>query len=183
MDEHAKVDDKLEPRLSKDELMHMYRVMLLARRFDERFLKLQRQGRIGTFPQASGQEAISMGVATLHLSKTIGMFWHFVNWPACHCGWALETVLLLWAGYEQGASPPPGVNDLPICVPVATQLLHAAGIGMAMNIKGDKSVVLAYFGDGAASEGDGHEAMNFASVFKAPVVFVCATINGPFPFP
>ena len=68
---------------------------------------------------------------------------------------------------------PDGVNDLPMCVPVASQLLHAAGIGMAMNIKGDKKVVMTYFGDGASSEGDCHEALNFAAVFNAPVVFIC----------
>ncbi len=151
----------------------MYRVMLLARRSDERFLNLQRQGRIGTFPQTSGHEAMSMG-AVMAIGKGD---WHVPAFrelaAMLHRGWALETILLLWAGYEQGASPPVGVNDLPICVPVSSQLLHAAGIGMAMNIKGDKNVVLTYFGDGAASEGDCHEAMNFASVFNAPVVFLC----------
>jgi len=68
---------------------------------------------------------------------------------------------------------PDGLNDLPMCVPVASQLLHAAGIGMAMNIKKEKHVVLTYFGDGSSSEGDCHEALNFASVFNAPVVFIC----------
>ena len=76
-------------------------------------------------------------------------------------------------GFEEGAQPPEGVNDLPICVPVASQLLHAAGLGMAMNVQGDKKVVMTYMGDGATSEGDCHEALNFASVFQAPVVFVC----------
>jgi TPP-dependent pyruvate/acetoin dehydrogenase alpha subunit len=76
-------------------------------------------------------------------------------------------------GYEEGAQPPSGVNDLPIAVPIASQLLHAVGLGMANNLKGDKNVVLTYFGDGASSEGDCHEAMNFAAVFQAPVIFIC----------
>jgi pyruvate dehydrogenase E1 component alpha subunit len=76
-------------------------------------------------------------------------------------------------GYEEGAQPPEGVNDLPIAVPIASQLLHAAGLGMANNLRGDKNVVMTYFGDGASSEGDTHEALNFASVYRAPVVFMC----------
>jgi pyruvate dehydrogenase E1 component alpha subunit len=96
-------------------------------------------------------------------------------------GWPLEHILLYWNGFEEGASPPEGVNDLPVCVPIASQLLHAAGIGMAMNIedradggkKKEKKVVMTYFGDGASSEGDCHEALNFAAVFNAPVVFMC----------
>ncbi|HEY9717238.1 MAG TPA: thiamine pyrophosphate-dependent enzyme, partial [Trichormus sp.] len=88
-------------------------------------------------------------------------------------GWPLQTILLYWAGFEEGAKVPDGVNDLPLCVPVASQLLHAAGIGMAMNIKKEKKVVMTYFGDGASSEGECHEALNFAAVFQAPVVFVC----------
>jgi len=62
---------------------------------------------------------------------------------------------------------------LPVAVPVATQVLHAVGIGMAARIKEDNIAVMVYFGDGGTSEGDFHEAMNFAGVFKAPVVFVC----------
>src|SRR5262249_4428265 len=75
--------------------------------------------------------------------------------------------------YEEGAQPPEGVKDLPIAVPIASQLLHAAGLGMANNLRGDKNVVMTYFGDGASSEGDCHEALNFAAVYQAPVVFVC----------
>jgi len=88
-------------------------------------------------------------------------------------GWEIEQFILYWSGFEEGARMPEGVNDLPICVPIATQLLHAVGIGMAMNIRNEKKVVLTFFGDGASSEGDCHEALNFASVFNAPVVFVC----------
>jgi pyruvate dehydrogenase E1 component alpha subunit len=88
-------------------------------------------------------------------------------------GWPIENIILYWNGFEEGTAPPEHVNDLPICVPLATQLPHAVGIGMAMNYKKEKNVVMTYFGDGASSEGDCHEALNFASVFKAPVVFVC----------
>jgi pyruvate dehydrogenase E1 component alpha subunit len=88
-------------------------------------------------------------------------------------GWPIENIMLYWNGYEEGARMPDHVNDLPICVPIATQLLHAVGIAMAINIKKEKKVALTFFGDGASSEGDCHEALNFAAVFRAPVVFVC----------
>lgn len=173
LDENANVDKALEPKIEPATLKKMYRYMLLGRRLDERMLKMQRQGRMGTFPQSSGHEAISMGSAI-----NIGAEdWHVPAYRELagmlYRGWPAENIILFWNGFEEGTRPPEHVNDLPMCVPIASQLPHAAGIGMAMNIKGDKKVVMTYFGDGAASEGDCHEALNFASVFKAPVVFVC----------
>jgi len=173
LDEHAELDSALEPKLSNDELKTMYRYMLLARRSDERMVMMQRQGRIGTFPQSSGHEAISIGGAMAITSAD----WHVPAYRELagmlYRGWKLENIFLYWNGFEEGARVPDGVNDLPMCVPIATQLLHATGIGMAMNIRKERQVVLTYFGDGASSEGDCHEAMNFAAVFQAPVVFIC----------
>lgn len=174
LDENGNVDKDLEPKVPAQELKDWYRWMLMARRVDERLLKLQRQGRIGTFPQATGHEAISLG-SIVTINKEHDWFVPAYRELAgfLYRGWTLETILLYWSGLEEGAMPPEGVHDLPICVPVASQLLHAAGIGMANQLRNDKNVVLTYFGDGASSEGDAHEAMNFASVFKAPVVFIC----------
>lgn len=173
LNENGEVDSKLEPKLEAEKLKDMFRWMLFARRVDERLLKLQRQGRIGTFPQSSGHEAISLG-SVVHLQKDD---WHVPAYRELagflYRGWTLESILIYWMGYEEGAKPPEGVNDLPIAVPIASQLLHAAGLGMANNLKGDKNVVMTYFGDGASSEGDCHEALNFAAVYQAPVVFVC----------
>ncbi len=173
LDENANLDKKLEPDIPADRLKQMYRYMLLGRRTDERMLKMQRQGRLGTFPQSAGHEAISMG-SVVNIGKDD---WHVPAYRELagmlYRGWPIENIILFWNGFEEGTRPPELVNDLPICVPIATQLPHAVGIGMAMNIKKEKNVVMTYFGDGAASEGDCHEALNFASVFKAPVVFVC----------
>lgn len=173
LDENANLDKSLEPDIPAEQLKTMYKYMLLGRRTDERMLKMQRQGRLGTFPQSSGHEAISMGsVINIHKDD-----WHVPAYRELagmlYRGWPIENIVLFWNGFEEGTRPPEGVNDLPVCVPIASQLPHAAGIGMAMNIKKDKNVVMTYFGDGATSEGDAHEALNFASVFKAPVVFVC----------
>ncbi|HEY9787082.1 MAG TPA: pyruvate dehydrogenase (acetyl-transferring) E1 component subunit alpha [Candidatus Obscuribacterales bacterium] len=173
LDENAELDKALEPKIDPAGLKEMYRFMLLGRRADERMLLLQRQGRMGTFPQASGHEAISMG-SVYTITKDD---WHVPAYRELagmlYRGWTLEQMFLYWNGFEEGARVPDGVNDLPVCVPIASQLLHATGIGMAMRIKNEKKVVMTYFGDGAASEGDTHEALNFASVFQAPVVFIC----------
>jgi pyruvate dehydrogenase E1 component alpha subunit len=173
LDEKNNLDKELEPKLSNAELKNMYRFMLKARRSDERMLNMQRQGRIGTFPQSSGHEAISLGSTFTITAEDWVVPAYRELAGMLYRGWPLETILLYWAGFEEGAKAPDNVNDLPMCVPVASQLLHAAGIGMAMNIKNEKKVVLTYFGDGSSSEGDCHEALNFAAVFSAPVVFIC----------
>jgi pyruvate dehydrogenase E1 component alpha subunit len=173
LDENGEVDKSLEPKIPNEELKSWYRWMLMGRRVDERLLKLQRQGRIGTFPQASGHEAIALGTIVAIEKPDWFVPAYRETTGFLYRGWTIETILLYWSGLEEGAVPPEGMNDLPIAVPVATQLVHAAGIGMANNVKGEKKVVMTYFGDGASSEGDAHEALNFASVFKAPVVFTC----------
>lgn len=87
-------------------------------------------------------------------------------------GVPLKNILLYWYGNEWGSHFPEGVKVLPISVPISSQLQHAAGIGIANNIKGEKNVVVTYVGDGGTSEGDFHEAINFAAVFNAPVIFI-----------
>ncbi len=173
LDEHNKVDTSLEPKLSRQDLETLYRYMLYGRRLDERMLILQRQGRLSTFAQCTGHEAISLGVA-FAIEKSDWFIPYYRELAGMlYRGWPPEKFLLYWNGYEEGASVPENINDLPFCVPISSQLLHAVGIGMAINIKDDKKVVCVFFGDGAASEGDCHEAMNFASVFNAPVIFIC----------
>ena len=173
LDSDGTLDAPLEPDISPDDLKRMYRAMLLARRLDERMVRLQRQGRIGTFAPIKGQEAAQVGsVATLtprdwmvpSFRETAAMLWR---------GWPIEKMLMFFAGHLEGGSPAPGQRDLPITIPVATQLPHAVGIAYAAQYKDDDAVVMAYFGDGATSEGDFHEAANFAGVWHVPIVFVC----------
>jgi pyruvate dehydrogenase E1 component alpha subunit len=96
--------------------------------------------------------------------ETAAMIWR---------GWPIETILAFYAGRLEGGQPGPGQHDLPVTIPVATQLPHAVGLAYAIQYRGDDAVVMAYFGDGATSEGDFHEAANFAGVWHGPVVFVC----------
>src|SRR5687767_6322041 len=173
LDSDGALDDALDPHIPPDDLKRMYRAMLLARRLDERMVKLQRQGRIGTFAPLKGQEASQIGsVATLtphdwmvpSFRETAAMLWR---------GWPIEKMLMFFAGYLEGGCPAPGQRDLPITIPVSTQLPHAVGLAYAAQYKDDDAVVMAYFGDGATSEGDFHEAANFAGVWHVPVVFLC----------
>src|SRR5436309_8848488 len=173
LDSDGNLDTALEPKLADNELKSLYRAMLIGRRLDERMVRLQRQGRIGTFAPTKGQEAAQMGsIFTLRptdwmvpsFRETAAMIWR---------GWPIEKLLRFFAGHLEGGQPEPDQHDLPITIPVATQLPHAVGLAYAAQYRGDDVVVMAYFGDGATSEGDFHEALNFAGVWHVPVVFVC----------
>ena len=172
LDSDGKLDTSLEPEIPAADLKRLYRGMLIGRRLDERMIRLQRQGRIGTFAPIKGQEASQVGaVSTLRASdwmvpsfrETAAMLWR---------GWPLEKLLMLYAGFLEGGQPEPGQNDLPVTIPVATQLPHAVGLAYAAQYRGDDAVVMAFCGDGATSEGDFHEALNFAGVWHVPVVFL-----------
>ncbi len=172
LDSDGNLDSALEPDISPDDLRRLYRAMLLGRRLDERMLRLQRQGRIGTFAPIKGQEASQMG-SVFTLRKTDWMVPSFRETAAMLWrGWPIEKMLLFFAGYLEGGQPAPGQHDLPITIPVATQLPHAVGLAYGAQYRGDDAVVMAYCGDGATSEGDFHEALNFAGVWHVPVVVV-----------
>lgn len=186
LDENGDVDEDLDPGLDRDELIEMARVMLLARRFDERRLKLQQQGRIGTFAPVIGQEASQVGTVSALADSDWVVPSYRESAVALWRGASMTDLLLYDAGFNEGAQVEPESRDLPIAIPVGTQLPHAAGIGYviamrhAANGNGDENgngdgsdVVMTFFGDGATSEGDVHEALNLAALRSLPVVFVC----------
>ena len=173
VDEEGRVDESLEPSIPPEDLRRLYRTFLLARRFDERMLRLQRQGRIGTFGPIRGHEAAVLG-SIYALRATDWLVPYYREWPAYMWrGWPLENLILYYAGYAEGMRVPDGVRDLPLCIPIASQIPHAVGLACATRYKGEDSVTMVYFGDGASSHGDCQEAMNFAGVFQAPLVFFC----------
>ncbi len=177
LDEDGNLDESLDPGLGRERSLEIYRWMLLTRQLDERMFNLQRQGRIGTFPPCRGQEAAQIAAAEI-LEPGDWMVPSFREPGAMLLrGWPIEQLLRYYNGYEEGSVPPPGVNDLPICVPVTSQMPHAVGLAWAAKLKGDAAVTLCFLGDGATSEGDFHEALNFASLYRAPVFFVCCN-NG-----
>jgi len=173
LNEKGEVDTSIEPAIDATTLLKLHRTMLLARRFDERLLSLQRQGRIGTFPPISGQEAAHLGaVADLRASDWVVPAFREMAADIWR-GRPLESIIVYNNGFNEGSRIPADRTDMPICVPVGSQILHAVGIAWAMQYRGKDDVAMTFFGDGATSQGDFHEGLNFAGVFQLPVVFVC----------
>jgi pyruvate dehydrogenase E1 component alpha subunit len=171
LDQDGQLDSSLEPSIPDEVLLRIHRTMVLARRFDERMLTLQRQGRIGTFAPITGQEA-QIGAAVV-LEPDDWLAPSFREMPAeLWRGKSMESVLLLYGGHNEGGYVPEGLNNLPVAIPVGSQTLHAAGLAYAIKYRKKKQIAMTFFGDGATSEGDFHEAMNFSAVFQVPVVFV-----------
>jgi pyruvate dehydrogenase E1 component alpha subunit len=173
MDDDGEVDEELLPELAEDDLRALLRAMLLSRRFDERRLKLQRQGRIGTFAPAIGQEAAQLGAAHAmddddwlvpSYRETAMLLWR---------GTPMWGLLLYDGGYNEGSEPPEDHRNLTIAVPVGSQIPHAVGLAHAARHRGTGEAVLTGFGDGATSEGDFHEGANWAAVHGCPVVLLC----------
>jgi pyruvate dehydrogenase E1 component alpha subunit len=173
LDENGKLDQALEPDLPQDLLLKLYRSMVLGRQFDQRLLSLQRQGRIGTFPPITGQEAAQLGaVAPLRPSdwmvpsfrETAAEIWR---------GRSLESIILTNNGFNEGGRVDADQNTLPVAIPVGSQVLHAVGLAWAIKYRQKDDVVMTFFGDGATSQGDFHEGLNFAGVYQTPSIFVC----------
>ncbi|HBB92879.1 MAG TPA: pyruvate dehydrogenase (acetyl-transferring) E1 component subunit alpha [Bacteroidales bacterium] len=160
------------PEISDESLIKAYNDMLFARTADLMTVSYQRQGRIFTYPPNYGQEAISGAVAQVMRTDDwlVPAFREMGAWLAK--GATLKDIFTYFMGYEQGNSWPQAHHFLPIAVPIASQLPHAAGIGYAINYQKKDEVVFAFVGDGGTSEGDFHEALNFAAVWKAPVIFI-----------
>ena len=173
LDERGVVRADLEPRLADEDLKNMYVHMVLTRLADAKALKLQRQGRMGTYASSRGHEACQVGTASALAESD----WFFPYFRALGTyvtlGYPLADFFHFWMGNEAGLRTPEGLNIFPLAIPVASQILHAVGAGMAANYRKLKIAVVTTFGDGATSEGDFHEAMNFAGVFKTPNVLIC----------
>ncbi|MDA8239656.1 MAG: pyruvate dehydrogenase (acetyl-transferring) E1 component subunit alpha [Nitrospiraceae bacterium] len=173
LSETGDADESMMPPLSDSQIRELYETLVRMRTFDHRALNLQREGRIGTYASILGQEASQLGTVYA-LEKTDWVFPSFrENGALIGRGYEMYMILQYWGGDERGIKIPEGLNIFPISIPVGTHILHAVGAAIAAKYKGDKAATLAYFGDGGTSEGDFHEGMNFAGVFKAPVVFIC----------
>ncbi|MEC5424087.1 pyruvate dehydrogenase (acetyl-transferring) E1 component subunit alpha [Virgibacillus sp. C22-A2] len=159
--------DLIDAKLARHLYFHMCRI----RAFDRKAISLQRQGRIGTYPPFEGQEASQVGSA-LALGSDDWIFPTYRDHGATLTyGADMTRMFLYWNGRVEGCVPPDGKNIFPPAVPIATQIPHAVGASWAEKRKKTTNIAIAYFGDGATSEGDFHEGLNFASVFKTPTVF------------
>jgi pyruvate dehydrogenase E1 component alpha subunit len=179
LDEHGHLDTELAANtLTNDDVLGLYELMVISREFDETAFKLQRSGRMGTFPQNKGQEAVALGAAKALRRGVDYIVGYYRENPALFLhGLPMHQVLLHWMGDERGNAIPKKLAMSPICVAIGAQTLHAVGIAWAFKLRKEHRAVLCFFGDGATSTGDFHEAMNFASIFKVPAVFCCVN-NG-----
>jgi pyruvate dehydrogenase E1 component alpha subunit len=159
--------------LSEADLLALYRDMVLLRTYDERSLVYHRQGRIGTYAIYWGHEAMQAGAARALADDD----WIFPSYRESAIGllrgMPVETVLSWWRGHPAGWWDPRDYRLASITVPIATHVPHAVGFAWGKKLRGEPTCALAFFGDGATSEGAFHEGANFAAVMQAPVVLLC----------
>ncbi|MFB6213926.1 MAG: pyruvate dehydrogenase (acetyl-transferring) E1 component subunit alpha [Candidatus Nanohaloarchaea archaeon] len=166
------MDKDGETDLGEEELQELYRQMMLARKFDEKAFSLQRRGEISTYAPHKGQEAAQVG-AVYAMEEDDWAVPSFRETPVfISRGAPLEKVFQRWMGDANGQKGLSEINMLPVAVPVGTQNLHTAGVGMAMEKKEHDNAVVGFTGDGSTSQGDFHEALNFSGVFDAHSVFM-----------
>ncbi|WP_128905221.1 thiamine pyrophosphate-dependent enzyme [Halorubrum amylolyticum] len=164
--------DATVPDLSNEEFRAIYRDLVVTRRFDERAVSLQRQGRIGTYAPCAGQEGSAVG-STHALADRDLISYQYREHGAIVARDLLAEYLPYWMGHESGTETIADGNVFPLNIGIAAHLPHAVGAGWAFDYRDEDRVVAAHFGDGATSEGDFHEAMNFAGVFDTPTLFCC----------
>ena len=166
------INEAYMPNLSDDQLKELMRRMVFTRTWDERAVNLGRQGRLGFYAPVSGQEASMVG-SEFALDKEDWVCPGYRDMPQIvwH-GLPLYQAFLYSRGDQGGGQIPEGVNVLMPQIIIGAQILHATGIAMGLKKRGKKNVVITYTGDGGSSEGDFYEGMNFAGVFKLPVIYV-----------
>ncbi|WP_020674890.1 pyruvate dehydrogenase (acetyl-transferring) E1 component subunit alpha [Geopsychrobacter electrodiphilus] len=173
LDPRGEVDANLLPDLTDPQFLRLYELLLLTRLADERALNLQREGRLGTFPSSLGQEAAQVGSAFALAPQD----WVFPSFRELGVFLCLESSLpnyyRYWMGDERGQLCPPELNLFPINIAVGTHLLHAAGVAMGARYRQEPLVAVPYLGDGGTSKGDFYEALNFAGVYRLPLVAIC----------
>lgn len=166
---HPDIEGEVDPQLCRD----LFRTMFLARRFDDEAFSLQRQGELGLWLQCHGQEAAQVG-SIAALQTTDYVFPSYREHAAAMArGITPAELLVQWRGNTHSGWDPATYRFHIYTVVLAAQLLHATGYAMGVKLDGANEAVLAYFGDGASSEGDASEAFNYAATTDAPILFFC----------
>ena len=155
-----------------DELVALYRAMVLTRTFDAKATALQRTGRLGTYASSLGQEAVAVGVAAAMQPNDVLLPSFREHGAQLWRGVTPKELFLYWGGDERGNDFAGPRQDFPNCVPVGSHAPHAVGVALAFRLRGEKRAAVCVFGDGATSKGDVAEALNMAGVWKVPAVFV-----------
>ncbi|HEV8325342.1 MAG TPA: thiamine pyrophosphate-dependent dehydrogenase E1 component subunit alpha [Myxococcota bacterium] len=182
LDEEGRARPDLAPDLPGEDHRRLFEVLLCTRRLDERMLLLQRQGRIGFYLGCTGEEAVAVASAyALRPSDWIFPCYRehgAVLWRGMPLGLFVAQCYGSRDDITKGRQMPihyawREANVASVSSPVATQIPHATGMAMAARLRGSEDVALVFFGEGSSSGGEFHVGVNFAGVFKAPVVFVC----------
>lgn len=162
------------PNFAKKEstLLNLYRNMVRARVFDKKAIALQRTGKMGTYAPIHGQEAISTAIGEAMAKEDVLIPYYRDYAAQFQRGVKMSEILAYWGGDERGSQYECASEDLPICVPIASQCLHAAGVAFAFKYRKESRVAVVCIGEGGTSEGDFYEAMNVAGAWKLPVVFI-----------
>jgi pyruvate dehydrogenase E1 component alpha subunit len=162
------------PDIAKDpaQLLDMYRLMTLVRTFDTKCVNLQRTGKLGTYASCLGHEATHVGVGASMRPEDVLVPVYREYGAQLWRGVKMANVLLYWGGDERGSDFETPRHDYAWCVPIGSQTLHAAGVAMAMKVRGEKRCAVAFIGDGGTSQGAFYEALNLAGARALPVVFV-----------
>lgn len=155
-------------------LIRLYQAMVRTRVFDTKAIALQRTGKMGTYPSTLGQEAIGVGIGAAMAPEDVLCPYYRDQAAQFWRGVTMQEILLYWGGDERGSDfqAPEVKQDFPICVPIASQTLHAVGVATAMKLRKQPRVTVTTVGDGGTSRGDFYEAMNLAGIWKLPIVFV-----------
>ncbi|MFO7263838.1 MAG: pyruvate dehydrogenase (acetyl-transferring) E1 component subunit alpha [Bacillaceae bacterium G1] len=164
-------DPSLVPPLSDEQLRQLMKNMVFTRILDQRAISLNRQGRLGFYAPVSGQEA-AMLASQFALDKDDFILPSYRDIPQMiFHGYPLYQAFLFSKGHIHGGQIPEGVNMLPPQIIIAAQVTQCVGVAMAFKYRKERRAAICYFGDGATSQGDFYEGLNFAGVYKVPAVF------------
>lgn len=174
IDEQHQLTQPLPAFADPETLLKMYRDMSLTRALDNKAIKLQRTGQMGTYPSSQGQEAIGVGIG--HGMKPVDIFCPYYRDQGTFLvrGVKASEILAYWGGDERGSdfTGEHCRDDFPVCVPIAGQCLHAAGVAFAVKYRQQQRAVVTICGEGGTSKGDFYEAMNLAGTWQLPLVFI-----------
>lgn len=173
LNEHAEVTTPIpEWATQPDTLVNYYRAMVQARQADQKAIALQRTGQMGTYPSTLGQEAIAVIIGSIMATDDVLVPYYRDHAAMVMRGMKQADVYRYWGGDERGSANPNCKDDLPYCVPIATQVPQAAGVAAAIKIRGQQRAVLCTIGDGGTSKGDFLESINLAGIWQLPLVFL-----------
>ena len=172
LNENGYLKDKSFYKIDKKILLDIYYNIVRNRTFDRKAIALQRTGMLGTFPSSLGQEAIYVVIGKLMQHEDILCPYDRDQGTMMMRGVLAEEIFAYWGGDERGNNYKNQPHDFPINVPIASQCLHAVGAAFAIKHRKQKRAVVTTIGDGGTSKGDFYEAMNFASLYSLPVIFV-----------